>query len=65
MAWGFEAGPVSASRVLCPGVRSVTVTAKSLVGTAFEAGADVAFRSPGHADIEERWYSVYWKRRQG
>jgi NADPH-dependent ferric siderophore reductase len=38
----------------------VTLAAKSLVGTAFEAGADVAFRLSGHAGIEERRYSV-WK----
>ena len=71
MAQGFEAGRVSAARLLSPGVNDVTLPATSLAGTASETSADVAFRLP--VDVwRERGFSAgavrampYWKRRHG
>jgi NADPH-dependent ferric siderophore reductase len=61
MPQGFEAGRVSAARLLSPGVRNVTISAESLVGFAFEPGAEVAIRLPrGDGEADERHYSV-WK----
>jgi len=40
MRQGFEAGRVSAARLLSSQVRNVTIAADSLVGFAFEPGAD-------------------------
>jgi len=61
MAHGFEAGRVSAARLLSSHVRNVTIAADSLVGFAFEPGADVAIRfSHGNGGADERHYSV-WK----
>jgi NADPH-dependent ferric siderophore reductase len=61
MPQGFEAGHVSAARLLCPKVRNVTIAAESLAGFAFEPGADVAIRLPrDEGDADERHYSV-WK----
>ena len=43
----FEAGGVSAARLLTSHVsRNVTIAAESLVGFAFEPGAEVAIRLP-------------------
>ena len=61
MPQGFEAGRVSAARLLSPRVRNVTIAAESLAGFAFEPGADVAIRLPGgDRGTDERHYSV-WK----
>ncbi len=61
MAWGLEAGWVSAARHLSSGFRNVTITAESLAGFAFEPGADVVIRLPlGDGRADERRYSV-WK----
>jgi len=61
MPQGFEAGRVSAARLLSPRVRNVTIAAESLAGFAFEPGADVAIRLPrGDGTADERHYSV-WK----
>ena len=42
----FEAGRLSAARLLTSHVRNVTIAAESLVGFAFEPGAEVAIRLP-------------------
>jgi hypothetical protein len=42
----FEAGRLSAARLLTSHVRNVTIEAESLVGFAFEPGAEVAIRLP-------------------
>jgi ferredoxin-NADP reductase len=61
MPQGFEAGCVSAARLLSPRVRNVAIAAESFAGFAFEPGADVAIRLPGgDGETEERHYSV-WK----
>jgi NADPH-dependent ferric siderophore reductase len=61
MPQGFEAGRVSAARLLSSRVRNVTIAAESLAGLAFEPGADVAIRLPrGDGGADERHYSV-WK----
>ena len=61
MSDGFEAGRVSAARLLTSHVRNVTIAAESLVGFAFEPGAAVAIRLPrGDGGADERHYSV-WK----
>jgi NADPH-dependent ferric siderophore reductase len=61
MADGFEAGRVFATRLLCSQIRNVTIAADSLVGFAFEPGADVVIRfSLGDGSADERHYSV-WK----
>ena len=61
MSQGFEAGCVSAARLLSSRVRNVTIAADSLMGFAFEPGADVAIRLPsGDGGADERHYSV-WK----
>jgi NADPH-dependent ferric siderophore reductase len=61
MPEGFEAGRVSAARLLTSHVRNVTIAAESLVGVAFEPGAEVAIRLPrGDGGADERHYSV-WK----
>jgi NADPH-dependent ferric siderophore reductase len=61
MPQGFEAGRVSAARLLSPRVRNVAIAAKLFAGFAFEPGADVAIRLPGgDGETEERHYSV-WK----
>lgn len=61
MPLGFEAGRVSAVRLLSPYVRNITIAAESLAGFAFEPGADVAIRLPrGDGGADERHYSV-WK----
>jgi hypothetical protein len=61
MPQGFEAGRVSAARLLSPRVRNVAIAAESFAGFAFEPGADVAIRLPGgDGETEERHYSV-WK----
>ena len=46
MPQGFEAGRVSAARLLSPYVGNVTIAAELLAGFAFEPGADVAIRLP-------------------
>jgi NADPH-dependent ferric siderophore reductase len=61
MGQGFEAGRVSAARLLSSGIRNITIAAESLAGFAFEPGADVAIRLPrGDGSADERHYSV-WK----
>ena len=61
MPQGFEAGHVSAARLLTPHIRNITIIAESLAGFAFEPGADVAIRLPGGDSVaDERHYSV-WK----
>ena len=61
MLQGFEAGRVSAVRLMSSQVRNVTIAAESLAGFAFEPGADVAIRLPrGDGGVDERHYSV-WK----
>ena len=61
MPQGFEAGRVSAARLLSPRIRNITIAAESLAGFVFEPGADVAIRLPGGDGIaDERHYSV-WK----
>ena len=61
MPQGFEAGHVSAARLLCPKVRNVTIAAESLAGFTFEPGADVGIRLPRcDSGADERHYSV-WK----
>ena len=57
----FEAGRVSAARLLCSKIKNVTIAAESLSGFVFEPGADVAVRFPrGDGSADERHYSV-WK----
>jgi NADPH-dependent ferric siderophore reductase len=57
----FEAGRVSAARLLSPRIRNITIAAESLTGFAFEPGADVAIQLPGgDGGTDERHYSV-WK----
>ena len=61
MPQGFEAGRVSAARLLSSQIRNVTIVAESLAGFTFEPGADVAIRLPrGDGGADERHYSV-WK----
>jgi NADPH-dependent ferric siderophore reductase len=61
MTAGFEVGCVSATRLLAPRIKHITVTADSLAGLSLEPGADVAIRFPGEdGELEERRYSV-WK----
>jgi NADPH-dependent ferric siderophore reductase len=61
MPQGFEAGRVSAARLLSPRIRNITIAAESLAGIAFEPGAEVAIRLPrGDGNADERHYSV-WK----
>jgi NADPH-dependent ferric siderophore reductase len=61
MLQGFEAGRVSAARLLSSHVRNVTIAAESLAGFVFEPGADVAIRLPrDDGGVDERHYSV-WK----
>jgi NADPH-dependent ferric siderophore reductase len=61
MPQGFEAGRVSAARLLSSHIRNVTIAAESLAGFAFEPGAEVAIRLPrGDGGADERHYSV-WK----
>jgi len=61
MLRGFEAGRISAARLLSSQIRNVTIAAESLAGFVFEPGADVTIRLPRHeGDADERHYSV-WK----
>jgi NADPH-dependent ferric siderophore reductase len=61
MPQGFEAGRVSAERLLSPRIRNITIAAESLAGFVLEPGADVAIRLPGgDGGADERHYSV-WK----
>jgi NADPH-dependent ferric siderophore reductase len=61
MPQGFEAGHVSAARLLSPRIRNITIAAESLAGFAFEPGVDVTIRLPGgDGGTDERHYSV-WK----
>jgi NADPH-dependent ferric siderophore reductase len=61
MLQGFEAGRVSAARLLSPRIRNITIAADSLAGFTFEPGADVAIRLPGDdRGTDERHYSI-WK----
>jgi hypothetical protein len=59
MPQGFEAGRVSAARLLSPRIRNITIAAEWLAGCVLEPGADVAIRLlGGDGGADERHYSV-------
>ena len=60
MPEGFEAGRVSAARFLISHVSNVTIAAESLVGFAFEPGAEVAIWLP-RGDGGAVRAMPYWK----
>jgi NADPH-dependent ferric siderophore reductase len=61
MPQGFEAGRVSAARLLSPHIRNITIAAESLAGFVFDPGADVAIRLPGDDGRTDERHCSVWK----